>query len=205
MKHVYGNDPEFVSLTEKLGKIRLQYHLTDKAWLLPPNMRAMARFMNLREWVTWGQKMLGCLDSLDDDTKEAYSFLLQYRDLIEELGVCVESVTYLETLCKCEGFGLRTNALCQYYIIRNLIGNASNRRACVGLRMLDYFKAHGFHNLRFMPELQDIIKKADTFASFLTDMNPELKNLLLRNETFNASLHKKYLKYIEQRLKPRKK
>ena len=141
MKHVYGKDADFVSLTEKLGKIRLQYHLTDKAWLLPPNMRAMARFMNLREWVTWGQKMLGCLDSLDDDTKEAYSFLLQYRDLIEELGVCVESVTYLETLCKCEGFGLRTNALCQYYIIRNLIGNASNRRACVGLRMLDYFKA----------------------------------------------------------------
>lgn len=140
MKHVYGKDADFVSLTEKLGKIRLQYHLTDKAWLLPPNMRAMARFMNLREWVTWGQKMLGCLDSLDDDMKEAYSFLLQYRDLIDELGVCVESVTYLETLCKREGFGLRTNALCQHHIIRNLIGNATNRRACVGLRMLDYFK-----------------------------------------------------------------
>lgn len=140
MKHVYGKDPEFVSLTEKLGKIRLQYHLTDKAWLLPPNMRAMARFMNLREWVTWGQKMLDCLGSLDDDMKEAYSFLLQYRDLIDELGVCVESVTYLETLCKREGFGLRTNALCQHHIIRNLIGNATNRRACVGLRMLDYFK-----------------------------------------------------------------
>ncbi|WP_303045259.1 hypothetical protein [Parabacteroides goldsteinii] len=140
MKHVYGKDADFVSLTEKLGKIRLQYHLTDKAWLLPPNMRAMARFMKLREWVTWGQKMLGCLDSLNDDMKEAYSFLLQYRDLIDELGVCVESVTYLETLCKREGFGLRTNALCQHHIIRNLIGNATNRRACVGLRMLDYFK-----------------------------------------------------------------
>ncbi len=140
MKHVYGKDPGFVSLTEKLGKIRLQYHLTDKAWLLPPNMRAMARFMNLREWVTWAQKMLGCLDTLDDGLKEAYSFLLSYRGLIEELGICVKSVTYLETLCKREGFGLRTNALCQRHIIRNLIGNATNRRAYVGLRMLDYFK-----------------------------------------------------------------
>lgn len=36
MKHAYGKDPEFVLLTDKLGKIRLQYHLTDKAWLLPP-------------------------------------------------------------------------------------------------------------------------------------------------------------------------
>ena len=60
--------------------------------------------MNLREWVTWGKKMLDCLGSLDDDMKKAYSFLLQYRDLIDELGVCVESVTYLETLCKREGF-----------------------------------------------------------------------------------------------------
>ena len=67
-------------------------------------------------------------------------FSPQYRNLIDELGVCVESVTYLETLCKREGFGLRTNALCQHHIIRNLIGNATNRRACVGLRMLDYFK-----------------------------------------------------------------
>lgn len=140
MKHVYEKDPDFVSLTEKLGKIRLQYHLTDKAWLLPPNMRAMARFMNLREWVIWARKMLSCLDSLDDGLKEAYSFLLSYRDLIEELGICVESVSYLETLCKREGFGSRTNARCQHHIIRNLIGNASNRRACVGLRMLDYFR-----------------------------------------------------------------
>lgn len=140
MKHVYGKDPEFMALTEKLGKIRLQYHLTDKAWLLPPNMRAMARFMNLRVWVEWAQKMLGCINSLDEDLKEAYGFLLQYRTLIEELKVCVDSVTYLETLCKQEGYGLRTNALCQNHIIRNLIGNANNRRACVGIRMLDYFK-----------------------------------------------------------------
>ncbi|MDE5883030.1 MAG: hypothetical protein K2H60_15020, partial [Muribaculaceae bacterium] len=140
MKHVYGKDPEFVELTGKLGKIRLQYHLTDKAWLLPPNMRAMARFMNLREWVTWARKMLGCLDSLDKELKEAYSFLLQYKELIGELGVCVDTVAYLETLCKCEGFGLRTSALCQHHIIVNLVGNASNRRACAGLEMLDYFR-----------------------------------------------------------------
>lgn len=140
MKHVYGKDSEFAELTEKLGKVRLQYHLTDKAWLLPPNMRAMARFMNLREWVVWAQKMLGCLDSLDDDLKEAYGFLRQYRDLIEELGVCVETIAYMETICKQQGFGLRTNVLCQHHIICNLIGNANNRRACVGIRMLDYFK-----------------------------------------------------------------
>lgn len=141
MKQVYSKDPEFVELTKKLGKIRLQYQLTDKAWLLPPNMRTIARFMNLREWVKWAQKMLGCIDSLDENLKEAYGFLRQYKGIIEELHVCVKSVTYLEKLCKKEGFGLKTSALCQHHILRNIIGNANNRRAKVGLKMLDYFKA----------------------------------------------------------------
>ncbi len=81
MKHVYGEDAEFKSLTEKLGKIRLQYHLTEKAWLLPPNMRAIARFMNLRDWVEWADKLIDCYDNLDDGMKDAYSFILEYRSL----------------------------------------------------------------------------------------------------------------------------
>ena len=140
MKHVYKEDPEFMGLTEKLGKVRLQYHLTDKAWLLPPNMRAIARFMNLGEWVAWAEKLLACYDSLDTRMKEAYSFILPYRSLVHELSVCTNAIQHVEKLCKCQGFGLRTNALCQLHIIRHVIGNANNRRATAGLRMLDYFK-----------------------------------------------------------------
>lgn len=33
-----------------------------------------------------------------------------------------------------------TQCLCQDYIIRNVIGNANNRRASVSLEMFDYFK-----------------------------------------------------------------
>ncbi|MEL5895532.1 hypothetical protein AAE250_18805 [Bacteroides sp. GD17] len=141
MKHVYGKDSEFLALTEKLGKIRLQYHLTDKAWLLPPNMRAMARFMNLRDWIDWAEKLLGCYDTLEEDMKEAYSFILSYRSLIHELRVCTDSIKHVEELCKNHGFGKRVNALCQDYIIRNVIGNANSRRVSVGLEMIDYFKS----------------------------------------------------------------
>lgn len=141
MKHVYGKDAEFMALTEKLGKIRLQYHLTDKAWLLPPNMRAMARFMNLRGWVDWAEKLLACYDSLEDGMKEAYSFILPYDNLVHELRLCTGAIQYLEELCKNQGFGKRVNTLCQDYIIRNVIGNANNRKAAVGLEMLDYFKS----------------------------------------------------------------
>lgn len=141
MKHVYGKDAEFMELTEKLGKIRLQYHLTDKAWLLPPNMRAIARFMNLRGWVDWTEKLLGCYDSLEDDMQDAYSFILSYCDFVHELKVCTDAIEYVEKLCKNQGFGKRTNALCMDYIIRNVIGKANNRRASVGLEMFEYFKS----------------------------------------------------------------
>ena len=140
MRQVYKEDSEFMALTEKLGKVRLQYHLTDKAWLLPPNMRAIARFMNLCEWVAWAEKLLACYDSLDAKMKEAYSFILSYRNLVHELSICTNAILHVEKLCKCQGFGLRTNALCQDYIIRHVIGNANDRRAIVGLQMLDYFK-----------------------------------------------------------------
>lgn len=65
----------------------------------------------------------------------------------------------------------------------------------------DICEEHGLSNVSFVPELKEIIKKSDCFASFLTKMSPDIQNLLLRNETFNASLLKKYLNYIETRMK----
>ena len=140
MKHVYGEDAGFRELTEMLGKVRLQYHLTDKAWLLPPNMRAIARFMNLQDWVEWAVRMLGCYETLEDGMKEAYSFLLPHRELIAELNVCVGAIRQVEKICKTEGLNKRTNAVCQSHIIRHVIGNANSRRARLGLQMLDYFR-----------------------------------------------------------------
>ena len=140
MKHVYEDDNEFKELTGMLGKIRLRYHLTDKAWLLPPNMRAIARFMNLQDWVEWAERMIACYDSLEDKMKEAFAFLLPHKGLIKELSTCVQAIRHVEDLCKNEGFSMRTNDVCQRYIIRNVVGNANSRRARLGLEMLDYFR-----------------------------------------------------------------
>lgn len=101
----------------------------------------MARFMNLRGWVDWAEKLLACYDSLEDGMKEAYSFILPYDNLVHELRLCTGAIQYLEELYKNQGFGKRVNTLCQDYIIRNVIGNANNRKAALGLEMLDYFKS----------------------------------------------------------------
>lgn len=140
MKHVYGEDEEFKALTEELGKIRLRYHLTDKAWLLPPNMRAIARFMNLSEWVGWATRLLGCYDTLEDDMKEAFAFILPYRGLIEELTICVSAIRHLEELCKSQGFSIKTYEVCRHHIICNVIADSRQRCVLAGLKMLSYFK-----------------------------------------------------------------
>lgn len=200
MKHVYGKDSEFLALTEKLGKIRLQYHLTNKAWLLPPNMRAMARFMNLRDWIDWAEKLLRCYDTLEEDMKEAYSFILSYRSLIHELRVCTDSIKHVEELCKNHGFGKRINALCQDYIIRNVIGNANSRRASVGIEMIDYFKSQtslitNIYDIRHISS--DIIEsdfgiyKAKKSPNKLYGITAQVLMLPLYPKTINYSSAKK--------------
>ena len=140
LKKVYGKQADFVAFTKLLGEVRLQYHLTDKAYLLPPNMRTIARFMNMSSWVDWGQHMLHAYSILPKEKQEAYSFVPENKDLLDELAVAVDAVRHVEEICKTKGFNIATCNECKHYIIRNVIGNANNRRAMLGIRMLDYFK-----------------------------------------------------------------
>ena len=140
LKKAYGKQADFVAFTKILGEVRLQYHLTDKAFLLPPNMRTIARFMNMSSWVDWGQHMLHAYSILPKEKQEAYSFVPENKDLLDELAVAVDAVRHVEEICKTKGFNIATCNECKHYIIRNVIGNANNRRAMLGIRMLDYFK-----------------------------------------------------------------
>ena len=140
LKKVYGKQADFIAFTKLLGEVRLQYHLTDKAFLLPPNMRTIARFMNMSSWVDWGQHMLHVYSILPKEKQEAYSFVPENKELLDELVVAVDAVRHVEEICKTKGFNIATCNECKHFIIRNVIGNANNRRAMLGIRMLDYFK-----------------------------------------------------------------
>ena len=138
VKHRYGKSDDFKGLTTLLGNIRLRYHLTDKAFLLPPNMRTICRFMNMASWVEWAQKMISAYDTLSQEQREAYACLLDYKDLIGELAIVVDAVKHVEQKCKNEGFNWQTRSECRKYIIKHVIGNANNRRAVLGIDMLGY-------------------------------------------------------------------
>lgn len=140
LKKVYEKQPDFVELTTLLGKKRLQYHLTNKAYLLPPNMRTIARFMNMSEWVIWGNSMLACYDKLPKEMQEAYAFINDYESLLKELMDALDAIRHIEHICKNKGFSCKTSKECQSYIVAHVIGNAYPRQVHLGLKMLEYFR-----------------------------------------------------------------
>lgn len=120
------------------GKKRLHYHLTDKAYLLPPNMRTISRLMNMSSWVFWGNGMLNCYDSLPEKMQEAYAFIKDYESLLKELQTVLYAVRHVEAICKNKGFSMITSRKCKLYIITHVLGNAHSRQARVGIKMLEY-------------------------------------------------------------------
>lgn len=138
LKQVYEKQPDFVELTTLLGKKRLQYHLTDKAYMLPPNMRTIARFMNMSSWVTWGNLMLKHFSKLPEGIQSAFSFLKDYAPLLGELLTGIDAMRHIEDVCKNKGFSIATSKECKRYILRHVIGNAYSRQIRLGIKMIEY-------------------------------------------------------------------
>ena len=139
LKKVHEKQSDFVEFTTLLGKKRLQYHLTDKAYLLSPNMRAMSRFMNMSPWVFWGNEMLNCYDTLPKKMQEAYAFIKDYECLLKGLQAVLCAVRHVEATCKDKGFSVMTSRRCKPYIITHVLGDAHARQARVGVKMFEYF------------------------------------------------------------------
>lgn len=89
---------------------------------------------------TMGNKMLDCFDDFPKEMQDTYSFLLDYKELLVELRVVVDAVKYIEIICKTEGFSLANSKKCKKYIMQHVIGNANNRRAMIGIKILEYLK-----------------------------------------------------------------
>lgn len=77
---------------------------------------------------------------------------------------------------------------------------AADFLTAIAYEVVDRCEAHGLRDVTLMPELEKLIRQSEKFASFLTSLGPELRELMLRNENLNESIHGKYKRYIEQRL-----
>lgn len=140
-KRRYEGEEDFAAYVELLGKKRLEMHLTDKAFLLPPNQRSTCRFMNISPWVEWSHRMLGAIDALSPELKEKYSFILPYKPLIEELKAVVDCLKELETWCKHLGFSKSVARRCIGRTKELLVEshNSTMRMKWIAAKTIEYF------------------------------------------------------------------
>ena len=120
LKETYGELPEFKEITEEMGKTRLQYHLTKVAYLLPPNQRAICRFMNCFHWIDWGNCMLAKLDDpegLKEEERQAFDFIKKHEALLHELACVMRCYTHVMEVVKNDGLSRKSyKDLCNYIV-----------------------------------------------------------------------------------------
>ena len=137
LKAVYGMDEEFVSLTKAVGNAR-HYALTDVDYLMPNNMRALARWMNVFGWAKWAKDMMEASGSLTAKERSMYSFVWEHGALVEELNEVMSCFREVLGICKESGLSGRTAALCVSIINRELMGRG-DRLTKLGGMMTSYF------------------------------------------------------------------
>ena len=137
LKAIYGTDEEFISLTKAIGNAR-HFALTDVDYLMPNNMRALARWMNVSEWAKWARDMMEAVHKLNPKERSMYSFVWQHGALVEELSEVMSCFREVLALCKGSGLSGRTATESIAVINRQLMGRGE-RLTKLGRMMIGYF------------------------------------------------------------------
>ena len=139
LEDAHKGQADFEAFTGNLSNTRVKYHLTDTAFLLPPKQRAIARFMNLFEWVRWGGDMLKAYSTLNEKQQQAFAFVVESRPLIEELTSVMECVRDIERRCKSDGISKETAKLCAWKASKLITsGKANKRTISIGSKIGSY-------------------------------------------------------------------
>lgn len=138
LKAVYDRDEQYVSLTKAIGNAR-HYALTDVDYLMPCNMRALARYMNVFGWIHWAKNMMEASDKLSSKERKMYSFVLEHGSLVEELEEVAKCYEKVLSICKSEGLSHKTARECTSVINRSLTGRGYRLTRLAGM-MLEYFR-----------------------------------------------------------------
>lgn len=138
LKAVYDRDEQYVSLTKAIGNAR-HYALTEVDYLMPCNMRALARYMNVFGWIHWAKNMMEASDKLSSKERKMYSFVLEHGSLVEELEEVAECYEKVLSICKSEGLSHKTAKECTAVISRSLMGRGC-RLTRLAEMMIGYFR-----------------------------------------------------------------
>lgn len=137
LKAAYEGDEEFTALTKEIGNAR-HFALTDVDYLMPSNMRAIARWMNVFDWARWAKNMIEAEHKLRPKERKMYAFLWEHGALVEELNEVMNCFRKVLGLCKDRGLSQKSVRECSAIIRQELMGRGS-RLTRLGEMMMRYF------------------------------------------------------------------
>ena len=138
LKSVYDDVEDFKEFVEQIGRSR-RWTLTDNAVLMPPNMRSLARYMNVYDWIEWAGKVLDVYHRLSKDEKHYLGFVPRHASLVDELLDVRECMVSIMETCKNDGLSKMTAETCRKVIACKLLSSGNERMAKLGCKMLAYF------------------------------------------------------------------
>lgn len=116
LKRTLEPDPEWNSFTKEVTRTKQQVVLTPLAFLLPPQQRGKARYMNIDTLVSWGVKTLAFLDDpqaavrhgvASEVLQEKLGWLQRYRDALQNWAEAMQVIETTEHYVRTEGIHRR--------------------------------------------------------------------------------------------------
>lgn len=137
LEKIYGKTEELQRFNNAMGFARKFSH-TNIGYLMPPQRRRFARFMNLFDRVDWAYMMSVNYELLPREAQYYFRFVLEQGCFVTELKEVMDCYRSLEKLCKQEGLSHSTAARCRL-LINSTLMQGDERLRTLGGMLIRYF------------------------------------------------------------------
>lgn len=160
IKETLEKQVDFETYTKLLSGLRGRLSLSKHAHILPPNQRAVSRFMNLTPLFHWGNRILKLLDQkqLNESKEEKVGFVNQFRELITQTNDLLGIINKIQKILKDNGFSENTSRQC----MKLLEDIKDERGKKVKIMIETYFE----EMLQKMSDQETIICSSDIIESY---------------------------------------
>lgn len=155
LRKTFEKDVEFEAFMKDLSGYKSKGVNQDLTYLLPPNQRVKARFMNISASLKWAQKMLERFENLSVKEREFFKTLPTHRHLIERLSNCI-------TLADRVSYSLKMNGLSLEQVVemKTHLGqckhHATVQKQEKVLLFIGYMEEYAAHYEEFMKDLEEV-------------------------------------------------
>lgn len=112
LKRELSNDGIWQEFTQLVARTKHQVKQTPLAFLMPPNQKTKARYMNIDTLIQWGGNLLKFMESQDEDTRKQYDpeilqlklgWITRFHEPLDEWSELLEIITTTENFVRYQG------------------------------------------------------------------------------------------------------